>query len=204
MRSKLPIIAISWYYAATFGLIRHAKRRLPSPPGEGKRLARSAYRIRRIGACRRRYTQNRKCVPPLIRSGLSRTTFPQGKAFLRRVGTLLQHPTVHPLRPLRCHLPLHAGRQRLAKGAVDFFSRIKKTAPFFPERCCFHNIFSYFAGEVDRRVTSWYPPSTMEVEDTRVSLASRCRSGIFVTPQLHMVLLTLYRLASTLSCREPA
>ena len=80
----------------------------------------------------------------------------------------------------------------------------QKTAPFFPERCCFHNIFSYFAGEVDRRVTSWYPPSTMEVEDTRVSLASRCRSGIFVTPQLHMVLLTLYRLASTLSCREPA
>ena len=126
MRSKLPIIAISWYYAATFGLIRHAKRRLLSPPGEGKRLARSAYRIRRIGACRRRYTQNRKCVPPLIRSGLSRTTFPQGKAFLRRVGTLLQHPTVHPLRPLRCHLLLHAGRQRLAGGAADFFSRIKK------------------------------------------------------------------------------
>ena len=203
MRSKLPIIAISWYYAATFGLIRHAKRRLPSPPGEGKRLARSAYRIRRIGACRRRYTQNRKCVPPLIRSGLSRTTFPQGKAFLRRVGTLLQHPTVHPLRPLRCHLPLHRGALRPA-GGIQFFSFSRKNSTVLFGTVLFSILFSYFAGEVDRRVTSWYPPSTMEVEDTRVSLASRCRSGIFVTPQLHMVLLTLYRLASTLSCREPA
>ena len=38
------------------------------------------------------------------------TTFPQGKASLKRVGTLLQPPTVHPLRHLRCHLPLHAVR----------------------------------------------------------------------------------------------
>ena len=37
------------------------------------------------------------CVPPLIRSGLSRTTFPQGKASLKRVGTFLRRPTVHPL-----------------------------------------------------------------------------------------------------------
>ena len=55
-----------------------------------------------------------------------------------------------------------------------------------------------------RRVTSWAPPSTMETADTRVSLASRCRSGMVMTPQLHMVDLTLYREASTLSCREPA
>ena len=202
MRSKLPIIAISWYYAATFGLIRHAKRRLPPPPGEGKRLARSAYRIRRIGACRR-YTQNRKCVPPLIRSGLSRTTFPQGKAFLRRVDTLLQHPTVHPLRPLRCHPPYTPGGS-VSPGVRRISSLASKSSTVLFGTVLFSILFSYFAGEVDRKVTSWYPPSTMEVEDTRVSLASRCRSGIFVTPQLHMVLLTLYRLASTLSCREPA
>ena len=45
-----------------------------------------------------------------------RDTFPQGKAALRRVGSLLQNPTVHPLRHLRWHLPLHAGRQRPAGG----------------------------------------------------------------------------------------
>ena len=55
-----------------------------------------------------------------------------------------------------------------------------------------------------RRVTSWAPPSTMETEETRVSLASRIRSGMLVTPTLHMVDLTLYMEASTLSCREPA
>jgi len=55
-----------------------------------------------------------------------------------------------------------------------------------------------------RRVTSWAPPSTMETEETRVSFASRIRSGMLVTPTLHMVDLTLYMEASTLSCREPA
>ena len=63
---------------------------------------------------------------------------------------------------------------------------------------------AYFAVVVERRVTSWAPPSTMETEETRVSLASLCRSGMVRTPQLHMVDLTLYREASTLSCREPA
>ena len=62
----------------------------------------------------------------------------------------------------------------------------------------------YFTVLVERRVTSWAPPSTMETEETRVSLASRCRSGMVMTPQLHMVDLTLYREASTLSCRGPA
>ena len=64
--------------------------------------------------------------------------------------------------------------------------------------------YAYFAGAAERRVTSWAPPSTIEVAETRVSLASRCRSGMLITPQLHMVDLTLYREASTLSCREPA
>ena len=62
----------------------------------------------------------------------------------------------------------------------------------------------YLWVEVERRVTSWAPPSTMETEETRVSLASSCRSGMLVTPTLHMVDLTLYMEASTLSCREPA
>ena len=52
--------------------------------------------------------------------------------------------------------------------------------------------------------TSWYPPSTMEVADTRVSRALAWRSGMVVTPQLHMVDLTLYRLLATLSFRGPA
>ena len=55
-----------------------------------------------------------------------------------------------------------------------------------------------------RRVTSWTPPSTMETEETRVSLASRIRSGMLVTPTLPMVDLTLYRLFSTLSWSVPA
>ena len=55
-----------------------------------------------------------------------------------------------------------------------------------------------------RRVTSWAPPSTMETAETRVSLAFFCRSGMLVTPTLHMVDFTLYREASTLSCRGPA
>ena len=49
------------------------------------------------GACRRPYIHRRYCLPPLIRHGLRHATFPQGKAILRRVGTLLRHPTVHPL-----------------------------------------------------------------------------------------------------------
>ena len=51
--------------------------------------------------------------------------------------------------------------------------------------------FNYLMELVVRRVTSWYPPSTILVEETTVSLASRCRSEMVITPQLHMVLLTL-------------
>ena len=40
-------------------------------------------------------------------------------------------------------------------------------------------------------VTSWYPPSTIDVAETSVIFASRWRSGIVVTPQLHIVDFTL-------------
>ena len=76
-----------------------------------------------------------------------------------------------------------------------------QTMPKFPKNTALQ---PYFTFEVERRVTSWAPPSTMDTEDTSVSLASRCRSGMLVTPTLHMVDFTLYREDSTLSCREPA
>ena len=54
-----------------------------------------------------------------------------------------------------------------------------------------HALVDYFTVLVERNVTSWAPPSTMEVAETSVSLASRCRSGMVITPQLHIVDLTL-------------
>ena len=45
-----------------------------------------------------------------------------------------------------------------------------------PDRPCTHCLpghRAYFTLEVERRVTSWAPPSTMDTEDTRVSLALR-------------------------------
>ncbi len=54
-----------------------------------------------------------------------------------------------------------------------------------------HALVDHFAAEVERNVTSWAPPSTMEVAETSVSLASFCRSGMVMTPQLHIVDLTL-------------
>ena len=53
-------------------------------------------------------------------------------------------------------------------------------------------------------ITSWAPPSTMEVADTRVSLAFCWNSGMFSAPQLHMVERTLLRVRATLSFRRPA
>ena len=44
----------------------------------------------------------------------------------------------------------------------------------------------------------------MEVEETTVSLAFCCSSGMESAPQLHMVLLTLYRVVWTPSARGPA
>ena len=40
-------------------------------------------------------------------------------------------------------------------------------------------------------ITSCEPPSTILVAETSVNFASLCKSGIVVTPQLHIVDLTL-------------
>ena len=53
-------------------------------------------------------------------------------------------------------------------------------------------------------ITSWLPPSTMEVEETTVSLAFFFSSGMESAPQLHMVLLTFYSVVWTPSDRGPA
>ena len=53
-------------------------------------------------------------------------------------------------------------------------------------------------------ITSWAPPSTMLVAETRVSLAFCWNSGMVRAPQLHMVDLTLLRVRATLSFRRPA
>ncbi len=53
-------------------------------------------------------------------------------------------------------------------------------------------------------MTSWAPPSTMEVAETSVSTAFFWNSGMVSAPQLHMVLFTLARLMATLSFKEPA
>ena len=58
--------------------------------------------------------------------------------------------------------------------------------------------------EVSLSITSWAPPSTMEVAETSVSLAFCCSSLMLRAPQLHMVDFTLVRERFTLSCREPA
>ncbi len=52
--------------------------------------------------------------------------------------------------------------------------------------------------------TSWAPPSTMLVAETKVSLAFFWSSGMVTAPQLHMVWRTLLRVRATLSWREPA
>ena len=87
----------------------------PYTPG-GLRFAASAYGIR----------AHRGMPPPLHAktivptaphpSALRAATFPQGKASLRWVGTLLRCPTVSPPSHASvAHLPLHAGRQRLTE-----------------------------------------------------------------------------------------
>ena len=52
--------------------------------------------------------------------------------------------------------------------------------------------------------TSWAPPSTMETEETSVSLAFSRSSGMVRAPQLHMVERTLEREVAMPSLREPA
>ena len=70
-------------------------------------------------------------------------TFPQGKASLKRVGTLLQPPTVHPLRHLRCHLPLHAGRLTPCRFCVWNPSGRGMPPPLHPFFSLLSSLFSY-------------------------------------------------------------
>ena len=53
-------------------------------------------------------------------------------------------------------------------------------------------------------MTSWAPPSTILVAETRVSLALSWNSGMVSAPQLHMVDLTLRMVLATFSFRGPA
>ena len=53
-------------------------------------------------------------------------------------------------------------------------------------------------------MTSWAPPSTILVAETRVSLAFSWNSGMVSAPQLHMVDLTLRMVLATFSFRGPA
>ena len=53
---------------------------------------------------------------------------------------------------------------------IDPYKSAEKTGGQWPPALSYDN---YFTLEVERRVTSWAPPSTMDTEDTRVSLASR-------------------------------
>ena len=62
----------------------------------------------------------------------------------------------------------------------------------------------FIVGAVSLRMTSWAPPSTMEVAETRVSLAFCWNSGMVSAPQLHMVDFTLLSVIATLSFRLPA
>ena len=77
---------------------------------------------------------------------------------------------------------------------------IKPTAAgsVFPALC------SAYLEMLSFRMTSWLPPSTMLVEETTVSLAFCCSSGMESAPQLHMVERTLYSVLETPSFSEPA
>ena len=74
----------------------------------------SAYRIRRAGHAAA--PTHKFDSPYRPSSGPFGATFPQGKANPRQIGSLLQSPTVHPLRATQVWptSPLHAGRQRSA------------------------------------------------------------------------------------------
>ena len=63
---------------------------------------------------------------------------------------------------------------------------------------------NHSALELFFKITSWLPPSTMEVEDTTVSRAFSCSSGMVSAPQLHMVDFTLYSVVCTPSASGPA
>ena len=104
--SVLPPEVTSWLLRVKAPLCRGNLFSVPSAPAAIFPLNNSCQAG---GACRRPYIHRRYCLPPLIRHGLRHATFPQGKADLRGAVTLLPRPTIHPLRPLRGQLPLHAG-----------------------------------------------------------------------------------------------
>ena len=66
------------------------------------------------------------------------------------------------------------------------------------------NAVRYVFGLLFFRMTSWLPPSTIDVEETTVSLAFSWSSGIESAPQLHIVERTLYNVVVTPSASEPA
>ncbi len=68
----------------------------------------------------------------------------------------------------------------------------------------FHVSFYLKDGVVSFWMTSWAPPSTMLVDETRVRTAFSCSSGIVSAPQLHIVCFTLLSVRATLSFRDPA
>ena len=86
---------------------------------------------------------------------------------------------------------------RIGNGFDDWINHISGGDP--------SNIAPYFnAAVVSFWMTSWAPPSTMEVAETRVSFAFCWNSGIFSAPQLHIVERTLLSVRATLSFRRPA
>ena len=86
----------------------------------------------------------------------------------------------------------------------EWFSAYKKPAAFRGRRLAIRGNSCQLLGEAFFRITSWLPPSTMEVEDTTVRRAFCCNSSMLSAPQLHMVLRTLYSVVCTPSASGPA
>ena len=73
-----------------------------------------------------------------------------------------------------------------------FRLRLNALAPFLYDGRIFVYLFrNYLTEVVFLSITSWYPPSTILVELTTVSLAFFCSSGMVMAPQLHIVAFTL-------------
>ena len=109
----------------------------------------------------------------------------------------------------RGHLPLtrEAKRPRRLAASRNHAGH-KKTAPARPGGRAGAGdsglAQNHSALELFFKITSWLPPSTMEVEDTTVSRALSCSSGMVSAPQLHMVDFTLYSVVCTPSASGPA
>ena len=106
------------------------------------------------------------CFPDDFRKGGNVRTFRNGLLF-----TVRQHTRAE------LAASLHEKMGATACAPILFiFNRVSRVSYLF---------------DVERSVTSWYPPSTIDVADTSVRRAFFCRSGMFVTPTLHMVDFTL-------------